>query len=229
MEKKLKKRTHLKIIPVLIFLLLIVAIFFIYNLISSLPVKNIYITGNTYLTDQEIIELAKLENYPSFINTTSATIKKNIEKNKLIKHAKITKKFFGIVEITVEENNILFRKYDDDTKVILDNGSEVVDDKYSYSVPKLLNYVPDTKYKSFMKGMNQVTENIKIQISEITYLPNEQDKDRFLLYMNDGNYVYLTLTKFKQINYYEDVLGKLKDKKGILYLDSGNHFQIMEG
>lgn len=229
MEKKLKKRTHLKIIPVLIFLLLIVAIFFIYNLISSLPVKNIYITGNTYLTDQEIIELAKLENYPSFIKATSATIKKNIEKNKLIKHAKITKKFFGIVEITVEENNILFRKYDDDTKVILDNGSEVVDDKYSYSVPKLLNYVPDTKYKSFMKGMNQVTENIKIQISEITYLPNEQDKDRFLLYMNDGNYVYLTLTKFKQINYYEDVLGKLKGKKGILYLDSGNHFQIMEG
>ncbi len=229
MEKKLKKKTHLKIIPVLIFLLLIVAIFFIYNLISSLPVKNIYITGNTYLTDQEIIELAKLENYPSFIKTTSATIKKNIEKNKLIKHAKITKEFFGIVEITVEENNILFRKYDDDTKVILDNGSEVVDDEYSYSVPKLLNYVPDTKYKSFMKGMNQVTENIKIQISEITYLPNEQDKDRFLLYMNDGNYVYLTLTKFKQINYYEDVLGKLKGKKGILYLDSGNHFQIMEG
>lgn len=229
MEKKLKKKTHLKIIPVLIFLLLIVAIFFIYNLISSLPVKNIYITGNTYLTDQEIIELAKLENYPSFIKTNSTTIKKNIEKNKLIKHAKITKKFFGIVEITIEENNILFRKYDDDTKVILDNGSEVVDDKYSYSVPKLLNYVPDTKYKSFMKGMNQVTENIKIQISEITYLPNEQDKDRFLLYMNDGNYVYLTLTKFKQINYYEDVLGKLKGKKGILYLDSGNHFQIMEG
>ena len=229
MEKKLKKKTHLKIIPVLIFLLLIVAIFFIYNLISSLPVKNIYITGNTYLTDQEIIELAKLENYPSFIKTNSTTIKKNIETNKLIKHAKITKKFFGIVEITIEENNILFRKYDDDTKVILDNGSEVVDDKYSYSVPKLLNYVPDTKYKSFMKGMNQVTENIKIQISEITYLPNEQDKDRFLLYMNDGNYVYLTLTKFKQINYYEDVLGKLKGKKGILYLDSGNHFQIMEG
>ena len=46
--------------------------------------------------------------------------------------------------------------------------------------------------------------------------------------MNDGNYVYLTLTKFKQINYYEDVLEKLDGKKGILYLDSGNHFKIME-
>ena len=97
-----------------------------------------------------------------------------------------------------------------------------------YKVPKLLNYVPDNKYENFISGMNRVTEDIKLQISEITYVPNEQDKDRFLLYMNDGNYVYLTLTKFKQINYYEDVLKELKDKKGILYLDSGNHFQIME-
>ena len=70
-------------------------------------------------------------------------------------------------------------------------------------------------------------ENVKNQISEIRYYPNEQDEDRFLLYMIDGNYVYLTLTKFKQINYYEEVLTKLDGKKGILYLDSGNHFQIM--
>ena len=84
------------------------------------------------------------------------------------------------------------------------------------------------KYEDFIKGMNKITNDIKTQISEITYLPNDQDKDRFLLYMNDGNYVYLTLTKFKQLNYYEEVLKKLKGKKGVLYLDSGNHFQIME-
>ena len=46
--------------------------------------------------------------------------------------------------------------------------------------------------------------------------------------MDDGNSVYLTLTKFRMINYYNDVLPQLDGKKGILYLDSGNHFQIME-
>ena len=40
--------------------------------------------------------------------------------------------------------------------------------------------------------------------------------------------VYLTLTKFKQIEYYNDVLEQLEGRKGILYLDSGNHFQIKE-
>ena len=39
---------------------------------------------------------------------------------------------------------------------------------------------------------------------------------------------YLTLTKFKMINHYNEVLTQLEGHKGILYLDSGNHFQIKE-
>ena len=74
--------------------------------------------------------------------------------------------------------------------------------------------------------------NIKVdtlsKISDIEYKPNDYDKDRFLLYMDDGNVVYLTLTKFKMINHYNDVLKQLENHKGILYLDNGNHFQIKE-
>ena len=88
--------------------------------------------------------------------------------------------------------------------------------------------MPSNKYDAFVSGMNKLKASVRTQISEITYDPNEQDKDRFLLYMTDGNYVYLTLTKFTQLNYYEDVLEKIGGQKGILYLDSGNHFQIME-
>ena len=105
---------------------------------------------------------------------------------------------------------------------------EIDDEASNYSVPLLLNYVPSNKYDTFVSGMNKLKASVRTQISEITYDPNEQDKDRFLLYMTDGNYVYLTLTKFTQLNYYEDVLEKIGGQKGILYLDSGNHFQIME-
>ena len=227
MAKKMKKKIHIKILPIIIILLAFSMIFFIFQYLSTLPIKNIYIIGNSYLTDQEIIELAKIEDYPSFLKTTKKEIKNNIKRNVLVDSVIISKKWWGIIEIKVKEHNILFREYNDDTKVVLDNKKILEDSTNRYKVPKLLNYVPDNKYKDFINGMNRVTEDIKLQISEISYLPNEQDKDRFLLYMNDGNYVYLTLTKFKQINYYEDVLKKLKGKKGILYLDSGNHFKIM--
>lgn len=228
MPKKTKKKIHIKVLPVFIVLLVFCLLYLSFLYASKLPIKNIYISGNTYLTDQEIIELAKIDNYPSFIMTSSKQIKKNLSKNSLLDTIKITKKWWGIVEIEIEEHNVLFRQYNDDSIVVLDNKKEVTDNVNRYQVPKLLNYVPDNKYKNFVKSMNKIKTDIKMQISEITYVPNEQDKERFLLYMNDGNYVYLTLTKFKQINYYEEVLKKLKGSKGILYLDSGNHFQIME-
>lgn len=112
--------------------------------------------------------------------------------------------------------------------LVLSNGNTVKEEVNKTTVPVLLNYVPDTKRETFISCMQEVDPKILNQISEILYEPNDYDKDRFLLYMDDGNSVYLTLTKFEQINYYDEVLPQLEGKKGILYLDSGNHFEIME-
>ena len=46
--------------------------------------------------------------------------------------------------------------------------------------------------------------------------------------MDDGNSVYLTLTKFSKINYYDESIAQLGGHKGILYLDNGNYFKIMQ-
>ena len=114
--------------------------------------------------------------------------------------------------------------------MILNNKESVPIDSLvsTFRVPRLLNYVPDNKYSKFIKKMNNIKQDILGKISDIEYTPNDLDKDRFLLYMDDGNAVYLTLTKFNMINYYNEVLGQLENRKGILYLDSGNHFQIKE-
>ena len=225
-KKRIKKKVKIKIVPILITIAIVAILAFIIYCISLLPISNIYIKGNNYLSDQEIIELSKIDDYPSFFKTTKYRIKKRLLKNPYIKNVKVKKSMFNTIEISVVEKNILCRK-DDNKLVILEDGKEV-DDNNKYNVPILLNYIPDTKYKSFLKHMNRVNDSIKSEISEIRYYPNEQDDDRFLLHMNDGNVVYLTLTKFSQINYYESVLDQLEGKKGILYLDSGNHFRVME-
>lgn len=76
--------------------------------------------------------------------------------------------------------------------------------------------------------MRKVDIDILKRISEIEYNPNNVDSERFLLTMNDNNYVYLTLYKFESINSYIDIVKNLENKKGILYLDSGEYFKIME-
>lgn len=52
-KKKNKKKRIFKFFLILIF----IGLAFIY--IFTLPIKNIYITGNNILSEQEIIELAK--------------------------------------------------------------------------------------------------------------------------------------------------------------------------
>ena len=97
-----------------------------------------------------------------------------------------------------------------------------------YMIPRLINEIPDKILNRFIKYYKRVDLSIREKISEIKYDPNDFDEDRFLLYMDDGNSVYITITKFERLNYYNEVLPQLDGRKGYLYLDSGNHFQIMQ-
>lgn len=225
MAKKIVKRKKLKVFSLLLLLLIVGTIsFLVYSYVKS-DIKNIIIEGNTYLNDEEVLKLADLTDYPSYILLRTRKTEKKIEKNKYIKSAKVRRKIFHIVQIEIKEHDILFQKTNN--KYVLENGKEILSNK-NIRVPRLNNYTPDDKYKKFIENMKEVDKSILGKISEISYDPNEYDKDRFLLYMDDGNSVFLTLTKFEMINYYNEVLSQLEGRKGILYLDSGNHFKIME-
>ena len=225
---KIKKKKRLKLIPFLLFVLVIAATFFLVDVLLDTRVENIIIKGNKIVTDQQIIDEAGLSNYPSFYKTTSYNIKKALEKNSFIKEVKVKRSFYHVITIEVSEYKVLLKK-ETTGKLVLENMNEVTtDQEIPYTVPRLVNDVPKDKYSKLLKNLLKVKRSVRSSISEFYYDPNEFDKDRFLLYMDDGNSVYLTLTKFRMINYYNDVLPQLDGKKGILYLDSGNHFQIME-
>lgn len=225
---KIKKKKRLKLIPFLLFVLVITGTFFLVDVLLDTRIENIVIKGNKIVTDQQIIDGAGLSNYPSFYKTTSYNIKKALEKNSFIKEVKIKRSFYHVITIEVSEYKVLLKK-ETTGKLVLENMNEVTtDQEIPYTVPRLVNDVPKDKYSKLLKNLLKVKKSVRSSISEFYYDPNEFDKDRFLLYMDDGNSVYLTLTKFRMINYYNDVLPQLDGKKGILYLDSGNHFQIME-
>ena len=227
MAKVIKKRRKLKIVAVLLFLLILFGIGFVGYVLLDMPIRNILIKGNTLLKDQEIIEQAGIEDYPSFLRTTAHKIKKNLSDNPYIESVKVHKQFFNKLVIEIEENRIL---YIDSTtnQMMLSSGESIASDEHSIGHAFLINEVAEEYKQEFIERMNEIQPEILQKVSEIKYEPTELDQGRFLFTMSDGNYVYLTLTKFKNINYYEDVLPQLEGKKGILYLDSGNHFEIME-
>lgn len=226
MAKKIVKRKKLRVFRLLLLLFVIAIISFFVYLYVTTNTQNIIIKGNDYISDEEVLQETDLKNYPSFILTMPSKIQKKLAKNQYIKSVKVRRKFYHTFEITIKEYDVLF-KNDTLNKYVLDNKQEITSD-LEFRVPRLVNYTPDKKYSSLIENMKSVDKSILGKISEISYQPNEFDKDRFLLLMDDGNSVYLTLTKFEMINYYNEVLGQLEGRRGILYLDSGNHFKIME-
>ena len=217
-----KRKRKLKLSRVFLTLFFLFLVVFIVISLTKIKVNGFSISGNTYYTDNEILDMTGLSKYPSFLLTNSYNVSSKVKDNKLIKRITIKKTLYGRFNVTVTENKILF--YDSvNNKSVTADGS-LVSYYYEYS-PVLVNEVNNKKvYNKLIEKMIKVNDDILNNISEIKYEPNDIDKERFLLSMNDGNYVYVTMSKFSSINKYLDIVKTLDSKNGILYLDYGNYF-----
>ena len=218
--KQKKKKVNYK--RIIIAFALLASICLIVAYFIHLPIKNIYITGNEILSDKEIITICELENYPSYINTYFVDIESNLLKNDYIKNAKVKRKIIGKIYIDIEEYRPLAIYKD---KLIL-SSKKKVENKYNIDyIPYIVNDI-DKLYDKFVANFSKVNNDTLLKISHIEYAPNDVDNERFILYMVDGNYVHITLSKTEKINKYNSIVEELEGKKGIIYLDSGDYVEI---
>lgn len=226
-KKKIKvkvKKKKISIRKILIFLLTVVLITLIICYISKLHIKNIYIVGNNILSDKEIITIADIEDYPTLLKTSNNSIINKLKKNSYIKNVNIKKTINGKLYIYVVEFKVLCTYQN---KLILEN-SDIIENNYNItSYPILISDITEIKEK-FISSFSKVDESVLLKISEIEYTPNDVDNERFTIRMNDGNLVYITLSKIEKINKYNSIYSTLEGKKGIIYLDSGDYIEIKE-
>ena len=218
-NKKRRKKLNKKRVFFSLFFIFIL-IFIIKTL--STNITNIYIIGNNYYSDQEIIDIAKLTEYPNSITNISYIVKKRLEKDKYILNAKVKKNLLlNKIYINIEENYPLFY-YLETNKTILYDGTKIDDTNCDRIV---INSVPDKYFDKLIEKTKEINIDILNRVSEIKYEPLERIDDRFVLYMTDGNYVSITLKKFNTLNKYLDIVKYIdSESKGIIKLDSGQYF-----
>lgn len=218
-----KKKRKFKFKNIFICLFIFIFLLGIIYAIINLKIKNIYVSGNDFLTEQEIIDYAGLKHYPKIITTNSNKIIKRLENNSYIKNAEIKRYnlLFGI-EIVVEENiPLIYYEYNNTT--LLADGTSTKD---KFKLPTLINQTPDEILTKLLKKINNLDRDVLIRISEIRYYPSEVDEELFFLTMDDGNYIYINIKEFKKLNNYVDIIKSFNNKKGILHLDSGDYLEI---
>lgn len=224
MAKK-KKKTRLKLKNIFICLLVLSLLGLTGYYILMLPINNIYIKGNNIIKESEILTLAKLDTYPSFLLTSKKEIKNNLKKNKYIESINVKKQLGNIITIEIKEQRPLCVLKNG--KILLSNGTKLNNDYGLTDIPNLVNDDYDKKIeKDFIKKFSKVEKNVLRQISQIEYSKTSVDNERFLLYMDDGNEVYITLTKIEKINKYNEIVEKMDGSHGIIYLDSGDYIEI---
>ena len=224
-KKKVKikvKKKKLNFKRIFFTLIILLSIAFIIGYLLSLPIKNIYITGNKILSDKEIISLAELTDYPPYLTTYLTNIKEKVMTNDYVKNVQIKRKLINKIYIEVEEYKPL-ALYND--KIILSSKKQVVPNSKIDYLPYITNDITSI-YDDFVNSFSKINDDVILKISHIEYAPNDVDKERFILYMVDSNYVYITLTKIEKINKYNSIVSELEGKKGIIYLDSGDYVEI---
>ena len=218
-----KRRVKYKNIVIFIFIVTL-GIFCIFG-IMNLKIKNIYISGNTILSDQQIIDLAGLHDYPSISSISPKDIKNALESNVYVTSANIKYRYLlREVDIDIKENSpLIYYEYED--AYLLTNGEKV--EEY-YNLPILINQTPDDILKKLLKNLDSLDNNVLERISEIRYYPSNVDDELFYLTMNDGNYVYINFNSFSKLDNYVEIIQKFDNKKGVLHLDSGDYLEIYE-
>lgn len=220
-KKRKKKKFNFK--RFFVFLLFLVCVIIIGFFLTKVPIKTILVLGTNRIKDNEIISVASLEDYPSFILTSSSEIESKIKQLPLVSSVKVKKKLGFKLQIEIEENRVFFKSRNTN-EYYLSNKDKILD--LDLNVPILINFVPDDVLSKMIERFNRIDDEVLEKISEIEYAPNDFDKERFILYMKDENLVYITLNKVKEFNNYNKIKEQISTNKGILYLDSGNYFDI---
>ena len=220
---KVKRKIKLK--RVLILLLVLIIIGFSGYMYLNIRVKNIYVTGITYLKENNLLVDTKLIDYPKLTEVSIKDITDKLQENPWIKNVNVSKNIFGKIIIEIEENKPLY--YNLSSLIVLSNG-KIIDNQLNLLLPYQKNEINTEIYEKFLKAFTDVDSDVLIKISEIEYNSSTLDNERFLLYMIDGNLVYITLSKINLLNSYNEIYPTLEGKKGILHLDIGNRFEIKE-
>ena len=220
--KTIKRKLNLKRVFFLVCFLLIV--FLVVKFSLKIKVKEIYVDGNKFVTDKDIINSSGLDKNTFFLKFSARKVCNEVVKNPFIETCKIKRDLSFAVRIVVTENAPVLL-YFPESKVILSNGDKVNLDS-QYGIPTLISVVPEEVLDKFIVGLNNVNSDIIRSVSEIEYAPSVNnkgeyiDKERFMLSMNDGNIVYINIRNIEVLNNYTKIYASIGDKKGYYNLDS---------
>lgn len=234
-KKRLKKK--IKSFFFSLFIIIIVGIVFYFaSPLSKLSV--IYFEGINYIKRSELLELTGISYEELFFKLDLKQIEQSIREHPLVKEAKVVKEGVNKLRVEVVEKDVIACiQIDQVMSYVLSDGKTIeTTGGAKANCQGVIIYglsqedLEQSTLKLFVKSVSQLDSIFYSLIKEVKYEPMYGDKNRFSLFLTDGNTVNVnSYTMVNKLKYYQTMVEQVKklygDVKGTYHLDVGDHFE----
>ncbi|WP_174613163.1 cell division protein FtsQ/DivIB [Virgibacillus ihumii] len=230
LKQERKKKANRRLIFYLsVFFVLISIIVYLQSPLSH--VNTIEVKGNSYTEDEQIKQQSGISENTNIWMINEQDVVEAISSNSIIQSVDVNRNLPWTIEIEVTEFRYVgYIKKDGNFFPVLGNGSVLTELKQQTTggdAPIMINF-SNEKYVEKMAGqLKKLPESILKLISEIHWKPTDDNKNKILLYMNDGYLVDGTMREFaKKMKAYPSIVSQIKPgTKGIVHIGVGAYFE----
>lgn len=208
---------------IVISVFLIAAVYFLSDVSK---VHAVSVTGNNYLDDRYIREIAGID-YQSrvflvFPNRTAGKLKKN----GMIENARINLLPENGVQIEVKERKpIGFRYEKDQATVLLSDGSETELTSKMLNiigrVPYINGFYEEEQTRLLSKALSEISSEMIEEISEIDQYALDYDDEALMIRMRDGVVIFASYYSTGVLKNYHQIAGLHKNADNCVFAEQG--------
>lgn len=212
-----KDRNILLSLAVILGLILILLTYF---LSDASNIYRVSISGNIYLSDEEILKISSLDHETKYIFVSKHKTEKRIKENKLIKNCKVDLLANNVVQINVDEFKAIGYSFEDNNNVlIIENDERIIlgkDNVYLIEKVPLIYGFNAEDIVLLEKNLKEIDYKLINEISEIHYYPNLKYQN-IMLIMRDGNYIFTSTYGLYLLDKYHEIGSSYDNKENECY------------
>ncbi|MFA7744745.1 cell division protein FtsQ/DivIB [Salinicoccus roseus] len=230
---KRRKRTRPKFTRAHFYLMLLMLLLFLVGLLiwyvtsSASEVKNIEISGNQLISDEEVEERLQFGTGDRMFSANLSQATENIAMLPAVEEVEIEREWWNTINVSVTEYQAVgYVANNSDYYPVLENAQVLRGYPSTPGSAPILHYFEGREFDRMVEGLNDIEPDIREGISEIYYRPSENSSTRIHMFMNDGQEIvadYRTINE--KMNYYLSMREEIGDpQSGLIDLEIGSSF-----
>ncbi|WP_271399299.1 cell division protein FtsQ/DivIB [Salinicoccus roseus] len=219
-------RTHFYLM-LLMLLVSLVGLLIWYVASSASEVKNIEISGNQLISDEEVEERLQFGTGDRMFSANLSRATENIAMLPAVEEVEIEREWWNTINVSVTEYQAVgYVANNSDYYPVLENAQVLRGSPSTPGSAPILHYFEGREFDRMVESLNDIEPDIREGISEIYYRPSENSSTRIHMFMNDGQEIvadYRTINE--KMNYYLSMREEIGDpQSGLIDLEIGSSF-----